>query len=206
MEIWNSKCVGTLNEPTSLNSVCLYKHWDYQHLTPHLSEKRHVPAFPVAVSLLDARIKSLNDIIQQLSADVIAPGTGTLQAWELIPAQKDLKRSKSKTERDITKCPRASTDIINVFCVWKHSLPDEGRGETQDDWAALRDAPATVEWISADVEVRGDEGGGAGAGYPQGSHGLAAQELSDAGAKHLPAVTISEKMFVTDLFGIFSSD
>lgn len=72
--------------------------------------------------------------------------------------------------------------------------PDEGRGEPQDDRAALRDASATVEGIPADMEVRGHEGHRTGAGYPHGSHGLTAQELSDAGAKHLPAVTISAEI------------
>lgn len=73
----------------------------------------------------------------------------------------------------------------------KNFLPDEGGGEPQDNRTALTDTSATVERISADIEVRGHEGCCTGAGYPQGSHGLAAQELSDAGAKHLPAITIS---------------
>lgn len=60
--------------------------------------------------------------------------------------------------------------------------PDEGRGKSQDDRASLRNAASIVEWISADIEVRGHKGGCTGAGYPQGSHGLAAQELSDARA------------------------
>ena len=50
------------------------------------------------MSLLDARIKSLNDVIQQLSADVMPPCTGTLQAREIITTPKDLKRSKPKTK------------------------------------------------------------------------------------------------------------
>lgn len=50
------------------------------------------------MSLLDARIKSLNDIIQQLSANLMPPCTGTLQAREIISTQKDLKRSKSTTK------------------------------------------------------------------------------------------------------------
>lgn len=88
------------------------------------------------------------------------------------------------------------------------SKPDKGRGKTQDDRAALRNAPATVEWISADIEVRGHEGGCTGAGYPQGSHGLAAQELSDARAKHLSAIAISEKIecHVTHFNRILSSE
>lgn len=64
-------------------------------------------------------------------------------------------------------------------------------------------------WISADIEVRGHEGGCTGAGYPEGGHSLAAQELSDAGAKHLPAIAISEKnenVFVTQICLIFNSD
>lgn len=73
-----------------------------------------------------------------------------------------------------------------------HFRPDEGRGEAQHHRAALRNPLATVERISHDTEVRGHDGGCTGAGYPQGSHGLTAQELSDAGAKHLPAVTVSE--------------
>lgn len=77
------------------------------------------------------------------------------------------------------------------YLLAKLCKPDEGRGKTQDSWAALLNAMAAVERISADVEVRGYKGGCTGAGYAQSSHGLTAQELSDAGTEHLPAITIS---------------
>lgn len=70
--------------------------------------------------------------------------------------------------------------------------PDERRSEPQDRRAAFQDALATVEWISADIQVRGHKRGCTRTGYLQGGHGLAAQELPNAGTKHLPAVTISE--------------
>lgn len=61
----------------------------------YLSEKREISFFPVVVSLLNVWIETLNHIIQQLSTDVMAPCTGTLQAREFIPAQEDLKGAKS---------------------------------------------------------------------------------------------------------------
>lgn len=72
--------------------------------------------------------------------------------------------------------------FLTLIKVWEIFKPDEGRGKAQDGRAALMNAAATVEWISAYIEVRGHEGGCTGAGYAQGCHGLTAQELSDARA------------------------
>lgn len=71
----------------------------FQQWDSHLTEKCHVPVFTIPMSLLGARIKSFNDIIQQLSTDIMAPCAGSLQPREIITAQKILKRSKSKSSK-----------------------------------------------------------------------------------------------------------
>lgn len=61
--------------------------------------------------------------------------------------------------------------------------PDEGGGDAQDHRTPLRAAPAIVEGVSVDIEVRCHQRGGTGGGDAQSGHGLAAQELPDAGTK-----------------------
>lgn len=50
-----------------------------------------------------------------------------------------------------------------------------------------------VEHVPDDPAVGGHHGAGSGGGNTQEEHGLAAEELSDAGAQHLPAVGLSEE-------------
>lgn len=69
--------------------------------------------------------------------------------------------------------------------------PDEGGGDAQDHRTPLRAAPAIVEGVSVDIEVRCHQRGGTGGGDAQSGHGLAAQELPDAGTKDLPSVWLS---------------
>lgn len=46
----------------------------------YLSEESHVPLYFVSVTLLDLRVKHLDDVIQHLTSDMILTIAGTLAA------------------------------------------------------------------------------------------------------------------------------
>lgn len=109
----------------------------FQQWDSHLTEKCHVPVFTIPMSLLGARIKSFNDIIQQLSTDILAPCAGSLQAWEIITAQKDLKRSKSKRSK---RNKNVSIKHLNVSWVkpCSHLMKDGASRRTAEQRSRMR--------------------------------------------------------------------
>ena len=74
--------------------------------------------------------------------------------------------------------------------VW--ASPEERGGQAQHHGAWLGPGVPVVEDVTHDGGLGRDAGAGPRGGDAQVEHGLAAQELADAGAQHLAAVGLSE--------------
>lgn len=69
-------------------------------------------------------------------------------------------------------------------------LPYKCRGYSQNDCTPFMFWVPIIKDVPKDSGVGGDAGAGAGGRDPQVEHGLAAQELADAGAQHLPPIRL----------------
>ncbi len=72
----------------------------------------------------------------------------------------------------------------------RSAQPDKGGCYSENHWAPLWSGIATVECIPLDIKVRGHQRSCSCCGNSQCKHGLAAQELSNAGAEHFTSIRL----------------